>query len=106
VNLWPGAAALRSPLLVVAAAVGLAAGVSQMREVAGSVCEGGSAAGFCEGEALCSQRKMSGVCSQLKADWPVGRLPLEGWSMEMGETVRLRGEVGEGCLLWFRWVFR
>jgi hypothetical protein len=47
---------------VVAAAVGLAAGGSQMREVAVSVCGGGSASGFCEGEALCSQRKMSGVC--------------------------------------------
>jgi hypothetical protein len=54
---------------VVAAAVGLAVGASQMREVAVSVCGGGSAAGFCEGEALCSQRKMSGVCGQLKADW-------------------------------------
>uniref|UniRef100_U7E2N4 Uncharacterized protein n=1 Tax=Populus trichocarpa TaxID=3694 RepID=U7E2N4_POPTR len=74
-----------------------------MREVAGSVCEGGSAAGFCEGEALCSQRKMSGVCSQLKADWPVGRLPLEGWSMEMGETVREREDrlLEKGGVLWF-----
>jgi len=37
-----GAAELRSPLLVVVAAVGLAAGVGQMREAAGSVCEGGA----------------------------------------------------------------
>ncbi|KAL9344785.1 hypothetical protein Peur_062460 [Populus x canadensis] len=54
-----------------------------MREVAVSVCGGGSAAGFCEGEALCSQRKMSGVCGQLKADWSVrereDRLLEKGW---------------------------
>ena len=82
---------------MVAPAVGLAAGVSQMREVAGSVCEGGSAAGFCEGEALCSQRKMSGVCGQLKADWPVGRLPLKAGRWRWGK--RFCGG-GTRLLLW------